>query len=198
MSRLFFSMLFLTVFAFAAQAGNPGDETVVKVKANQSTVLWTARKVTGQHNGSINIKDGSLTLKKGKLTGGTFTIDMPSISVLDLQDKGKASLEGHLKSDDFFGVDAHPTATLVVKDVKSKGDGLYDVTGDFTIKGFTNTITFPAQVTVNGKEVTATANLKIDRSQYNVKYGSGKFFENLGDKTINDEFDLNVKLVAAE
>nr|MDQ3017685.1 YceI family protein [Bacteroidota bacterium] len=116
----------------------------------------------------------------------------------DLQGEGKGKLEGHLKSPDFFSIESHPTAIFVVKKAVAKGKGVYDVTGDLTIKGITNTVTFPTTVNVSGKEVTAKANIKIDRSQYDVRYGSGKFFENLGDKTIYDDFDLAVTLVAVQ
>jgi polyisoprenoid-binding protein YceI len=196
MTKLFFSMLLVAASVGMAQAGNPGDGTVLKVKTDKSSIAWTGKKVTGQHNGSVNIKEGNLILDDGLITGGNFTIDMNSITVLDLQDKGKASLEGHLKSDDFFGVTTYPDAKVVIKEAKSKGSGLYDITADLTIKGITNTIQFPAQVSMRGNEVSATADIKVDRSLYNVRYGSGKFFEDLGDKTIYDEFELKVTLVA--
>lgn len=198
MTKLFLSLLFVAATTLVATAGNPGDGIVLKVKTDKSSIAWTGKKVTGQHNGSVNIKDGNLVIEDGIITGGAFTIDMNSITVLDLQDKGKANLEGHLKSDDFFGVEAYPVATLKIKDSKSKGKGAYDFTADLTIKGITNTITFPAQVTFSGSEVMANADIKVDRSLYNVRYGSGKFFENLGDKTIYDEFELKVKLVVGE
>ena len=102
----------------------------------------------------------------------------------------KGKLEGHLKSDDFFGVETHPTAKLVFTDVKASGKNSYEVTGDLTIKGITKPVTF--DVSVYGSKATAT--MKVDRSLYDVKYGSGAFFDNLGDKTIYDEFDLVVDL----
>ena len=197
MSKLFFSLLF-TVFAVAAQAGNPGNGATFKVNVNESSIGWTAQKVTGKHNGTVSIKEGSLEINDGVLTGGTFIMDMTSISVSDLEGNGKTKLEGHLKSDDFFGVETFPTATLVITDTKSKGDGNYDITADLTIKGITNPIKFSAIVKPQGNTFTASSTITVDRTLYNVRYGSGKFFQDLGDKAIYDEFELNVTLVTEE
>lgn len=162
-----------------------------KVDVSKSTINWTGKKVTGQHEGTINLKDGNLVFKGKKLVGGTFNVDMASLITTDLKaGQGKEKLEGHLKSDDFFGIEKFPTATLVIKKATLKSDATYTVTGDLTIKGKTSPITFDLATTAN----TASANLKIDRTKYDIKYGSGSFFDNLGDKAINDNFDLNVAL----
>lgn len=162
-----------------------------KVDAAKSTINWVGKKVTGSHEGTINLKEGALVFKGNKLAGGSFTVDMTSINTTDLEGKGKANLDGHLKSDDFFGTENHPTANLVIKKIADKGNGVYGVNADLTIKGKTNTIGF--EITVAGN--TATADLKVDRTKYDIKYGSGSFFEGLGDKAIYDEFELKVKLV---
>ncbi|MCZ8196623.1 MAG: YceI family protein [Flavobacterium sp.] len=161
-----------------------------KVDASKSTVAWIGKKVTGQHNGTINLKDGALVFKKSKLKGGTFTVDMSSINTTDLTGEYKGKLDGHLKADDFFGTDKYPTSKLVFKKIADKGNGVYAVTADLTIKDITNPIKF--DITVKGS--TASTSLKIDRTKYGIKYGSGSFFDNLGDKTINDEFQLDVTL----
>lgn len=161
-----------------------------KVDASKSKVEWIGKKVTGQHNGTINLKDGALVFKKKKLKGGTFTVDMTSINTTDLTGEYKGKLDGHLKADDFFGTDKYPTSKLVFKKIADKGNGVYSVTADLTIKDVTNPIKFD----VNVKGNVATTTLKIDRTKYGIKYGSGSFFDNLGDKTINDEFQLDVTL----
>lgn len=161
-----------------------------KVDASKSKVEWIGKKVTGQHNGTINLKDGALVFKKSKLKGGTFTVDMSSINTTDLTGEYKGKLDGHLKADDFFGTDKYPTSKLVFKKIADKGNGVYAVTADLTIKDVTNPIKF--DITVKGS--TASTSLKIDRTKYGIKYGSGSFFDNLGDKTINDEFQLDVTL----
>ena len=159
------------------------------VDVDKSKITWKGYKVTGEHEGTINLKSGVLMFDGNTLTGGKFEMDMTSINTTDLEGDYKAKLDGHLKSADFFGVEKHPTAKFeITKAVKS--GNTYKVTGDLTIKEITNPITF--DMTVNGN--TATANLKIDRAKYDVRYGSGSFFDNLGDKTIYDEFDLNVNL----
>jgi polyisoprenoid-binding protein YceI len=180
----FIALAFITL-SFTVLDGN---KKTVDVKA--STVTWKGYKVTGSHTGEIAIKSGYLTFDSNALNGGEFVIDMPSITVTDLEGKGKANLEGHLKSDDFFGVNAHPEATLKFTNVKATGKGAYKVTGDVTIKGKTESITF--DMTVDGNK--ANAALKLDRTKFDVKYGSASFFDNLKDKAINDEFDITVNL----
>jgi polyisoprenoid-binding protein YceI len=196
MTKFFFSLFLLSTIAASAQSSYPAKGDLVKVSSTASKVEWTARKVTGKHNGTVNIKEGSLKISDGFLVGGSFTIDMTSIKDMDMQGEYAAKLEGHLKSDDFFGVDAYPTATLVITQANAKGNGQYEIKANMTIKGITQPITFNALLTPESKRYKATANLVIDRTLYNVKYGSGKFFEGLGDKTVYDEFDLAVSLVS--
>jgi polyisoprenoid-binding protein YceI len=181
--------LFLFVFAsflsFAISAQSKA------VNAAASKVNWKGYKVTGSHEGTINVKGGNLKFTGDVLTGGDFSIDMTSLNCTDLADKGKAGLEGHLKSDDFFGVAANPEAKFVISKVVSRGKaGDYKIIGNLTIKGITKEIKFDATVGAG----MAKAAIKVDRTDFNVKYGSGSFIDNLGDKTIYDEFDLNVNL----
>ena len=161
-------------------------EVKKEIKTDKSTVVWKGYKVTGSHEGTISIKSGDLLFDEDKLTGGNFVIDMASITVTDLEGDYKGKLEGHLKSDDFFGVANHPTASLVFTNVESSGKNSYNVTGDLSIKGITHPIDF--SISIYGSK--ATASLKIDRSKYDVKYGSTSFFDGLKDKAIYDEFDL--------
>jgi polyisoprenoid-binding protein YceI len=162
-----------------------------KVEVLKSTVSWNAKKVTGEHSGTVNLKEGALVFKKSKLAGGNFIVDMTSITGTDLTGEYLDKLNGHLKSDDFFGTEKNPTATLVFKKIAAKAAGVYTVTGNLTIKGITNPITFDLATTANS----ATTTLKIDRTKFGIKYGSGSFFDNLGDKAISNEFDLKVALV---
>jgi len=156
------------------------------IKTDKSKVVWKGYKVTGSHEGTIDIKSGYLDFDNKKLIGGQFIMNMASISSTDLGEGVKGKLEGHLKSDDFFGVEKYPTATLVFKKVKATGKNSYEVIGDITIKGKTASITF--DVSVYGNK--ANASLKIDRTKFDVKYGSTSFFEGLKDKAIYDDFDL--------
>lgn len=166
------------------------------VDAEQSTVRWTGKKVTGQHNGVINVQEGTLEVDGSQLSGGRFLIDMSSLTNEDLEGEDKAKLEGHLRSDDFFGVENYPTAELVITQVTPQEGDQYTITGDLTIKGTTHPIEFPATVNVQDDQVTAEATLTVDRTQYDVRYGSSSFFDNLGDKVIYDDFDIDVSLVA--
>lgn len=161
-----------------------------RIDAEGSSIAWTGYKVTGQHEGTIDFKGGALEFKDGKLVGGTFTINMTTISTTDLSGGGKEKLDGHLKSDDFFGVAKFPDAVLNFRKVVETDDNIYRVAADLTIKGNKSPITFDIQVETN----TAEAKLKVDRTKYGIKYGSASFFDGLKDKAISDEFDLNVQL----
>ncbi|WP_445382732.1 YceI family protein [Robiginitalea sp. IMCC43444] len=190
MKRNVLSLALAMVFGTALAHTEPAEVEKKEVNAETSTVSWKAYKVTGSHNGVVELKSGALMFEDGALTGGEFVVDMTSLIATDLEGDSKAKLEGHLKSDDFFGVTSHPTSKLVFTEVKSTGKNSYEVTGDLTIKGITKPVTF--DVSVYGSKATAT--MKVDRAQYDVRYGSGSFFDNLGDKTIYDEFDLVVDL----
>ena len=161
-----------------------------KIIVEKSKIVWLGKKVTGQHEGTINFKEGALVFKGQKLKGGSFTVDMNSLTGTDLQGEYLGKLNGHLKSDDFFGTAKFPTSTLVFKKIADKGNNTYTVTADLTIKNITNPITF--DIVVNGN--TAKTNFKVNRTKYDIKYGSGSFFDNLGDKTIYDDFELTVDL----
>jgi len=198
MMKHVFSFLFSLVITGFAMAGSndPVTNGYVKVNSTASKVEWLAKKVTGQHNGTVTIQQGQLQVTDGMLTGGTISIDMNSIKVLDLQGEYAGKLEGHLKSEDFFGVSKFPVATMIITESKAKGNGNYDVKANLTIKGITKPIQFPVTLAPKGNQYVATAVITIDRSEFDVRYGSGKFFQDLGDKTIYDNFDLTVSLVA--
>lgn len=178
-------------------ANNGDDKVTYKVNTDASNITWNGYKVTGEHEGTINIMDGMVMMDNGKLVGGEFTIDMSSLTVTDLSGDSKGKLEGHLKSDDFFGVATYPKAMLKITKVKEKSDG-YHVTGDLTIKENTHPIEFVAVVSQDGDEMVARTRITVDRSKYDVRYGSNSFFDNLGDKAIYDNFDLSVELVFSE
>jgi polyisoprenoid-binding protein YceI len=194
--------LFIAFFALSLPAmmvANNGDKgkATYKVDAAKSSVDWKGYKVTGEHEGILSLASGMINMDGDKITGGEFTIDMTSLTVTGLDAKMQGKLEGHLKSADFFGVEAHPTATLVITKVKSKG-GVFIVTGDLTIKKITHPVEFETVIKENNGVMTATSKIIVDRSKYDVRYGSSSFFDNLGDKAIYDNFDLNIELVFSE
>ena len=169
------------------------------VDISSSAIVWKGYKVTGEHTGTVKVKSGDLQFTGGKLSGGTFTVDMTSISVTDLEGEWAGKLEGHLKSDDFFGVKKYPTSSFkITRVIPQDTKGNYKIVGKLTIKNTTKEEKFFAKMTENNGKVTATGKITIDRSDYDVRYGSGSFFDDLGDKTIYDEFDLNVTLVAGK
>jgi len=180
------NVIMATIVAFITLSFTSIDIVKKEIKIEKSKVVWKGYKVTGSHEGTIALQSGFLTFEDEKLVGGEFIIDMTTIQNTDLEGKNKGKLEGHLKSDDFFGVATFPTATLAFKEVKSTGKNSYAVTGDLTIKGKTNPVTFV--ISIYGSK--ATASVKIDRTKFDVRYGSTSFFDNLKDKAIYDEFDL--------
>lgn len=163
-----------------------------------SVVRWNGKKVLvpSKHTGTISIAEGQLNLEKGLLKSGSFTLDMPSITDEDLQGESKAKLEGHLKSADFFDVEQFPTAKLVIESSKELSGNEYQLSGKLTIKGVTQPVEFKAAATMEDGTLKTQAAIEIDRTLWNVKYGSGKFFEGLGDKVIDDKIGFDISLVA--
>ncbi|MFH6772137.1 YceI family protein [Gaetbulibacter aestuarii] len=186
MKKTFKNIAILALISVIGTAFTTSNIEKKSVKVEASQVIWKGYKVTGSHEGTIAIEEGTLTFDNDKLVGGEFVIDMTTIANTDLEGDYKSKLEGHLKSDDFFGVESHPTASLVFTEVTPSGKNAYDVTGDLTIKGITKPVNFT--MAIYGSKANAT--LKIDRSEYNVRYGSSSFFDGLKDKVIYDEFDL--------
>jgi|TARA_B110000090_G_scaffold9065_1_gene9339 polyisoprenoid-binding protein YceI len=176
----------LVIVAFMTFSFTTAEGDKKEIKSENSKVVWKGYKVTGSHEGIISIKSGHLNFDKDILIGGSFEIDMSTITVTDLEGEYKGKLEGHLKSDDFFGVEKFPSATLYFTKIKSVGKNSYEVTGNITIKGKTETVSF--NVSVYGSK--ANVSLKIDRTKFDVRYGSTSFFDGLKDKAIYDEFDL--------
>ena len=158
----------------------------------QSLIRWYGEELTGKtHFGNLSFKEGRIELQDGLIIGGNFVVNMTSLSVEDLSGGAKARLEGHLRSDDFFSVDKYPEATLkITQKAKVEGD-VQKLYGELTIKGIKHAVDFSV-ILVDKK--TATANLTFDRSKYNVRFRSGSFFENLGDKLILDDIRMEVSL----
>ena len=185
--RIFKSALILVIALGLVSFTNP---EVKEIKVKESNITWVGHKVTGEHTGTIDLKEGTLMFDGDQLTGGSFVMDMTSINTTDLSGGMKGKLDGHLKSADFFGVDKHPTAALVFTNVEKSENG-YAVTADLTIKGITKPVSFNLNMESN-KAMTA---FKVDRTKYDIKYGSATFIDGLKDRAIYDEFDLSVTLM---
>jgi len=176
----------------------PTKATTYKVDTSQSELKWNGKKVTGEHYGTIGLKEGSFTLDGIKLTGGSFVANMNSIVVQDLTDKEfNGKLTGHLKSEDFFSVEKHPTASFVLTSATPKGNGTVDVAGNLTIKGITKPVSFPVTVTPSKEGAKVKGTIVVDRSKYDMKFRSKSFFDaaTLGDKMVYDDFTIEVDLV---
>ena len=190
--------------ATADSAGTVAESTEAaasfEVDPAASEVAWVGKKHIGdQHNGTIAVKGGTLSVEQGQLTAGNFSLDVANgLTVLDIEDpEYNGKLIGHLKSDDFFSAADHPEVTFDITKVEplsANGNVTHQIAGNLTIKGITHEISFPAKVRIDGNTITAEAEASFDRTRWDVKFHSG--LEAWGDKTILDEVPLTIKLVA--
>ena len=180
-------MAFMVLVAFT-----PINDTYYTVDGKASTVKWVGSKITGSsHEGTVMVSEGGLQIQEGKIVNGKFTIDMTSINVTDLDGGMKGKLEGHLKNEDFFDVEKHKNAFLAITGMDGE-----NAKGSLTIKGITQEISFPVKMGMANNQLTATAKIQVDRTKFDVRYGSDSFFDNLGDKAINNIIEFEVNLVA--
>ncbi|MFQ3268256.1 MAG: polyisoprenoid-binding protein YceI [Flavobacteriales bacterium] len=170
-------------------------QSQLNINLAESTVEWIGEKVTGSHTGNIALKSAHFIMGKEHIEGGVFVMDMNSIKCTDIESPEYATkLEDHLKDNDFFGIDSFPTANFSFAKVIFDGTS-YLITGKMNIKGMSQEITFPAQFHTENGILIADAVVKIDRTKHDIKYGSGAFFDGLGDRMILDDFTLNIHLV---
>ena len=182
MKKIYFIIIKLLVsFSLLAQTKSINTET--------SNIKWIGKEITTKiHYGSLKFLDGNISISENEIRGEVI-VNMESLNVEDLSGGSKQRLEGHLKSDDFFSVDKHKTAKLKIISSEKEGE-VFMINGTLTIKDITHPIKFNLDIETNK----ATTKLAFDRSKYNVKFRSGNFFENLGDKLILDDIDLEVEL----
>ena len=167
------------------------SDATYTINPDQSIIVWTGREVTtSKHFGNIYFASGQFEVKSGLISSGEFVVDMTTIDNQDLPEERRPRLEAHLKSDDFFSVESHPTALLSILSSESMSEGKWLVSGELTIKTFTHPVEFEMLNSNDGWK----ANLVFDRSKYEVKFRSGTFFENLGDKLIYDDIELAINL----
>jgi polyisoprenoid-binding protein YceI len=185
------SLKFLVLAAGLAFTTTTIAETY-QIDTSKSTLEWHGSKIVGsKHNGNVKIKSGVVEFSATGPQSAEVVIDMTTITDNDLEGEWNKKLVTHLSSDDFFNVEKFPTAKIVAKSFKAVGDGKFEVTGELTIRDVTKPITFVSMA----KGHSITADIKFDRTTWNVRYGSGKFFKNLGDKMISDEVQVKVALV---
>jgi polyisoprenoid-binding protein YceI len=189
----------LLILAFGTDLIAQKAHTPAMVDLGKSVIEWTGKKLTGEHYGEIKLSDGQLNFQADRLIGGSFEIDMASIVCTDITDaKSNKRLVDHLKSDEFFSVNRFPKARLDLSKVTYRTDTQYDVTGKVTIKGKSDIVSFPVQFkTLNGTRWVEAA-FVIDRSKFDVRFGSQSFFENLGDTMVYDDIDIKVRLMLNE
>jgi polyisoprenoid-binding protein YceI len=190
---LFLAIIFGAATVFAADS--KAEKTAFEIDTKESKVHWMGKKVTGEHTGHLQIADGTVYVKGDEVVGANVNMDLTTIECTDLSGEWKDKLVGHLKSDDFFSVEKHPTSIFKITGIKQEGAEKM-VTGDLTIKGITHKVSFPAKLDVADNKVKASGTAVIDRTKYDIKYGSGKFFSDLGDRMIDDNFEITFELTA--
>jgi polyisoprenoid-binding protein YceI len=189
---------------FFASAGGDDAPTRYPVDAKASTISWEGTKVTGAHNGDIQVSNGLITVTDGLISAATVIIDMTTINTLDLDGGAKESLDGHLSSDDFFGVESFPTAQFELLNLNPLRGGEnganFTASGKVTIKGRTDEVSFPVKVDMTEGGATISGDMVLDRSKFDVQFRSKSFFDvkDLGDKLIYDEFTIGFTLVAGK
>ena len=206
LSKIIFTFLFLVISCSQKKEKVDKPQTLVKelnilpgnytADVEATKLTWVGRKISSGHDGTIDLKNGSLIIGADGQINGKFNIDMSSISVSDLQGGGKKSLERHLKNEDFFDVNNFPIATL---EFSSRTENIIknklSLASELTVKNITNPLKFSAQIIEASPQLKIKADIVFDRSIYDVRYGSGKFFENLGDRLILDEVQIGAILL---
>lgn len=213
MKRSIFYLIAIVFFAAAcnqspkqAKSESTSNEKAIQTEMgdgitacqHSSKIYWKGTKPGGEHNGLIKIREGKYEIKDGKLVGGKFVIDLNSIVDIDLEDaEMNAKLVGHLKSADFFNVDSFPEGIFVITEVAEIDENEYShqITGDLTLKSITHPVTFKAKININNGVVSATSEeFILNRTLWNVNYGSKSIFKELKDKFINDEFSVRLDM----
>jgi polyisoprenoid-binding protein YceI len=191
MKKLLSTLTLFTAVILFMSTTKPVKTETFKVDTELSSIDWIGRKVTGQHTGKIKITSGEVHMSGKAVKGGSFKMDMTSIT------SDSERLTGHLKTDDFFSVEKNPVSTFVITKVAAAGAERINVTGNLTIKGITNEISFPATVKKEGNSLVAVAkNVLVNRAKFDIRYGSKSFFNDIGNKAIEDDFELGINLVA--
>ena len=173
-----------------------GDEKYVMIDTKESVMTWRGYNLNGLNSqtGYVYISKGELRLEKGGLTGGTVEIDMNTIE--DKRHGRDNNLVKHLKDPDFFEVKKFPFSTITITKVTPIDGENKKVTGDLTIKGITHPVTFPVKMEVRDRIIKAETKLVIDRTQWDVRYKSGKFYDNLANQAMSDSIEFHMKIVA--
>ncbi len=218
MRKLILSFGVATVLASCnnQQATQAAEQAVVStdttganysVEAGTSLLEWKATKKGGSsHNGTVKISGGNLNIKEGNIVSGSFTVDMKTITDLDLTDTGyNGKLVRHLSSADFFDVEKYPTGKFEITGAKMLNNdtagNTHMVSGNLTIKDSVKNISFPVKVTINGNDLSAEGEVVINRLQWGIVYNSvsaspAALLKKLGDNAINDELTIRIRLKA--
>lgn len=181
---------------------NDGDYEVVK---ENSIINWEGRKpriVGYTDSGTLNVKSGSWQIVNGQPVSGEIIIDMASLAVTAVAKGGADGLQGHLSGPDFFDIANYPEASIRLIGVEAVTEevdlaaGRYDLRTAITIKGITNEVIIPVTIYSQNNQVVMVGQTELDRTLWDIRYGSDKFFDNLADNMIDDNFGVNFQFTA--
>lgn len=198
--RNVFLLSLLFIFNMGFTPKHPHGNGHYLIDNQKSVIEWKGEKFTGDHSGTIQVKSGSITMGNHMASKGNFVIDMNTIICTDMEGDSKKDLENHLREDDFFSVSKFPEATFAItgcNPLKDENGNNCTIKGNLTIKGITNEVSFPTLITISGHVLNAKAELKFDRTKWDIKYKSKSVFDDLGDKFIYDDITMKINLVAS-
>ncbi len=193
-------LFMMSVVVFSAFIGKEGKTSLRNGRyvadVNASTVKWVGRKIGFSHNGTLDLAEGYLNVHNDVISDGSFKMKMTTIKDESLTDaKDNKKLEGHLKSKDFFYVKKYPQSNFNINTIEHSNGNSYLIKGDLTIKGITHPLEYPANIDIKDNTINVHGEMKFDRTLYDIRFKSGSFFENLGDKLIYDDIEIEVNLV---
>jgi polyisoprenoid-binding protein YceI len=185
----------------ADEVSQAGSGIIYNVDLEASLLNYEGSKPTGKHFGTVNFKSGMFTFDAGTVTSGSVVFDMNTIDDKSVTGDSKQKLDGHLKSDDFFDVANFPEAKfefISMEPLENPREGFtHTFTGNMTIKGITHQLSFRVEMEENGDQVIIEApQFVFDRTIFDIKYNSGKFFSDLKDRLINDDIGISFRMVA--
>lgn len=188
-------LIIIVITLFSAQS----SAQTYKVQNKVSKIEWVGKKVTGSHEGTIDVSNGFVEMNDDKIKSGQLKIDMTTIQITDIEDeKMNEKFKGHLNSSDFFDVKNYNYSTLIIEEVTYNSATEVDLICNLTIKEYSNKIKVPAKVLLEEGKLVVIGEVEIDRTKFDIKYGSGSFVDNLGDKAINNNFEIKFKIAAQQ
>ncbi len=178
------------------------DDGTYSIIPDQSQVGWTGRNPNSHHFGTVQISGGTLNINNSAIQG-SLMVDMESIENINLAgNELQQVLISHLKSDDFFFIDAFPAARLEIRGGRFNQEAYptlpnCELSGTLDLRGVQNDLNFKATL-AKGMDgyLHLSAHFDMDRTLWGIIYGSSRYYEHLGMHTVFDHISLELQVVA--